>query len=164
MDAAKPATSILQQVMAKTSYVPPVATALVAPVPARVAPIASAPAPIAPVVPAPAPIAQYDPMPQPAIVVVQDEGNRVVGGTTISAPAELERKPIRKNGAREKDTVKRQPRTCKRCEKHGGTNGKACAGRHPCNGQKGCEFFTEAGGAKTPEQRQAKGAAKKRKK
>ena len=91
-----------------------------------------------------APIAQYVPMPHPDVVVVQTEEARIVGGTAVSVPV-TGGEPKRKHGDRGHDNVKRQARTCKRCDHNKGTNGKICRGRHPRTGQEKCEYFTVDG-------------------
>ena len=133
MRAAKPATEILKQLLAKTAYAQPTAAAP-APDMAGGAASAAAGAPSAPApAPAPAPIAQYVLMPQPAVAAVPEEGMRVVGGAATSgiAGGKVIEEVKKQNGERGKDSAKRKKRTCGRCGRY--FNSKANHGEGKCD-------------------------------
>ena len=155
MASAQSAVAILKQVMAKASSAP-AASSMASSAASSVAVFPTASSTTSPVVvSASVPIQQYLPMPLPSVISVQDEGERIIGGVAIEAREGTKRKPH----GRSTDSQKRRPRTCKRCKTYQGDDGNTCAGRHPCHGEAGCEFFTAVGARK---KRAGAGAKKRR--
>ena len=112
MRAARPAAEALKQLLAKTAYVPPTATA---PAPGVAGSAAGAAAPIA----------QYVPMLQPAVAAVPEEGVRVVGGAAtcgiVAAAAEknVKKKKVKRgHGKREKGKGTYTQRICPHCGRY----------------------------------------------